>query len=105
MTEAERRENAKWGKRIRTTMTVQSWIEVEYDDLKYRGTPETIACTLNKCEGVVEFACSALFDEYNENLMAWWKNEMLPKFRELQRYQYELKHAPSYVNTTGVGAT
>lgn len=83
VTEEERRENAIRGKRIRTTMTVQSWIEVEYSYLRYQGAPETIACAINKCEGIIEFACSALFDEYNEDLMAWWKNEMLPKFQKL----------------------
>lgn len=59
----------------------------------------------DRCYGAVMFCINNCFPSFNEELGNWWDNEMLPKFRELQRYQYELKHAPSYVNTTGVGAT
>ena len=31
------------------------------------------------------FAVNNLFDDYNEELGEWWKNEMLPKFEELKK--------------------
>lgn len=63
---------------------VKDWIEKEYDFLRRnKGIP--VQPAIHRCYGVMMFATNDLFEDYNENLGNWWDDEMLPKFRELER--------------------
>jgi hypothetical protein len=82
---------------------LKAYCEKEYKQcLQWGGDAEKAT---DRCYGAVMFCMNNCFDDFNEELGKWWDDEMLPKFRELQSYQYELRHAPNYVNTTGIGAT
>lgn len=63
---------------------VKAWIEKEYDFLK-RNKTVPVQPAIHRCYGVMMFATNNLFEDYNENLGNWWDDEMLPKFRELER--------------------
>lgn len=79
---------------------IKNWIERELNFAIYN---ETVDCnaTFTKCYGVIMFAINEMFDEYNENLVAWWDNEIYPKFKALQKFRYEQEHAPFYTRKTG----
>lgn len=74
---------------------VKAYIEHEYktvERLISEETPlakrygkETVRLSKTRCYGIIMFALDTLFDDYNEELGKWWDNEMLPKFRELER--------------------
>ena len=63
---------------------VKEWIKKEYDFVKDCNKYSVEKAT-DRCYGVLMFAINSLFDEYNEELGQWWDDEMLPKFRELER--------------------
>ena len=46
---------------------------------------DTVKLSMTRCYGIVMFAINELFDDYNEELAKWWDNEMLTKFKELER--------------------
>lgn len=63
---------------------VKDWVKKEYDFLRRnKGIP--VQPVIHRCYGVIMFAINDLFEDYNENLGNWWDDEMLPKFRELER--------------------
>lgn len=73
---------------------VKEWIEAEYSSVKhvlesassisFYAKNELIHDSIERTYGVMMFAINNLFDDYNEKLGEWWKNEMLPKFRDLE---------------------
>lgn len=74
---------------------VKNWIKAEYSSVKHvlESVPsmspytknEFIHDSIERTYGVMIFAVNNLFDDYNEELGKWWKNEMLPKFEELKK--------------------
>lgn len=62
-------------------MVVKNWIRNEYKEVA-KGNRD-IKAGIDRCYGVIMFACNALYDTYNEDLGNWWDDEMLPKFRAL----------------------
>ena len=75
--------------------TVKAYIENEYKNVKKlidSNSPlakkygkSTVNLSKTRCYGVIMFAINELFDDYNEELAKWWDDEMLPKFRELEK--------------------
>ena len=55
----------------------------EYYTVYYHGG--NIEKAIDRCYGAMMFCINNCFDDYNENLAKWWDDEMLPKFRELER--------------------
>ena len=74
---------------------VKEWIKAEYSSVKHvlESVPsmppyaknEFIHDSIERTYGVIMFATNNLFDDYNEKLGEWWKNEILPKFEELKK--------------------
>lgn len=65
---------------------IKKWIEEDFESTrKNTHTTKTamIQC-LDRCYGVIQFACNVLCKEYDEELSKWWDDEMRPKF-----YKYE----------------
>lgn len=79
------------------TEKVTTWIEKEYKDaerfisdslLGYTYSKEAVHNALTRSFGIVMFAINELLDYDSEEakiISEWWDNEMLPKFRELER--------------------
>lgn len=75
--------------------TVKAYIENEYKNAERLINTEsplakkygkgTVNLSKTRCYGIIMFAINELFDDYNEELAKWWDDEMLPKFRELER--------------------
>lgn len=84
--------------KIDVVTKVKKWIEYDYksteryvfsnSSLAYKNGKETIYNALTRSFGIVLFAINELLDyDSEESLMIqkWWDDEMLPKFRELER--------------------
>lgn len=55
----------------------------EYYNYYYHGG--NLEKAIDRCYGAMMFAINNCFDDFNEDLGKWWDDEMLPKFRELER--------------------
>lgn len=74
---------------------VKTYIETEYKNvarlinsnspLAVKYGKDTVRISIHRCYGVIMFAINNLFEDYNKELAEWWDDEMLPKFRELER--------------------
>lgn len=65
---------------------VKEWIKEDFKSTRKNTHSNTIAMmkSLDRCYGVIQFACNVLCKEYDEELARWWDDEMRPKF-----YKYE----------------
>ena len=63
---------------------VKNWIEAEYGACVMNDS-QNVTKAIDRCYGILMFAANTLFKDYNEELGKWWDDEMLPKFRELER--------------------
>jgi hypothetical protein len=85
---------------------VKAWCADEMKTVLEHGGD--IQAAITRCYGIVMFVSNSVlgYDTPEaKELVSWWDDEMLMRFREVQAYQYEMRHAPSYINTSGVGAT
>ena len=74
---------------------VKSYIETEYRNvvrtvnsdslLAKKYGKDIVKTSIHRCYGVIMFAINDLFEDYNKELAEWWDDEMLPRFRELER--------------------
>ena len=65
---------------------IKGWIYDEYNEV-CKGRNYNIKSAIDRCYGVIMFGCNVLFKDYNEELAKWWDDEMLPKFRELEKME------------------
>ena len=64
---------------------IKKWIEREYINTKIYGDDLSTRHAIDRCYGAVMFCINNCFPSFNEELARWWENEMLPKFRKLER--------------------
>lgn len=85
---------------------VKKYCENEVNDVLVYGSHPQLA--LERCYGSIMFVTNYLLD-YDSNeaqaLCSWWSDYMRPRLIKAGAYVRELRHAPSYVNTSGIGAT
>lgn len=62
---------------------LKSYCMNEYYNLYHHGG--SVEKAIDRCYGAVMFAINNCFDDFNDDLGRWWDNEMLPRFRELER--------------------
>jgi len=83
--------------KLTVTEKVTTWIEGEYKDaerfissslLGSVYSKEIVHSALTRSFGIMMFAINELLDHDSEEskiIREWWDNEMLPRFRELER--------------------
>lgn len=83
--------------KLTITEKVTTWIEKEYKDAErfisnsligYTYNKETVHNALTRSFGIMMFAINELLDydsEESQIIQKWWDDEMLPKFRELEK--------------------
>lgn len=62
---------------------LKNFCRQEYSNCKNWGGD--VEKAIDRCYGAMMFAINNCFDDFNEDLGKWWDDEMLPKFRELER--------------------
>ena len=62
---------------------LKNFCRQEYSNCKNWGGD--VEKATDRCFGAVMFCINNCFDDFNEELGKWWDEEMLPKFRELER--------------------
>ena len=62
---------------------LKNFCRQEYSNCKNWGG--NVEKAIDRCYGAMMFAINNCFDDFNEDLGKWWDDEMLPKFRELER--------------------
>ena len=60
---------------------IKQYCEYEYSRLLYNSNIEK---AIDRCYGAVMFVLN-FTERYDDSIAKWWDDEMLPKFRELQR--------------------
>lgn len=68
---------------FKMNVKLKRYCMTEYYTIYYHGG--SIEKAIDRCYGAVMFCINNCFDDYNEELGKWWDDEMLPKFRELER--------------------
>ena len=62
---------------------LKNFCRQEYSNCKNWGGD--VEKAIDRCYGAMMFAINNCFDDFNEDLGKWWDDEMLPKFRELEK--------------------
>ena len=62
---------------------LKNFCRQEYSNCKNWGGD--VEKAIDRCYGAMMFVINNCFDDFNEDLGKWWDDEMLPKFRELER--------------------
>lgn len=66
---------------------IQNWISMKYETaciFKKVDSTTSIKTLIDGCQGVIDFI-SSCHPDWRNDLLSWWHEKMLPKFKKLEK--------------------
>ena len=67
---------------------IQNWILMEYEIaciFKKVDSTTSIKTLIDGCQGVIDFVADFCRPDWRDDLLSWWNEKTLPKFKELEK--------------------